>query len=187
MAPKKCATALFELEEVLELMSEKRAAAREKALGEMIEACRKGQLQGDLGNRIETVVESVVSCLKKGGRAEAIQACVCLQVGGFDLHFRRNTRRSVSPELNVAGMMQLIFISCHDAAAGAFDEILHSVGLQVSTPHEGKRTLYAVALQLELMSPTSERLGRSCAPTISTWLMFSKLTEASLLSWFRGQ
>jgi hypothetical protein len=102
--PKKSAAAVdFDLKTNVEAISEKRAAVREKALQSICEAARRDSL-GDVSPWLETLFAGLVTCLKKGAKTEATEACTTLQA---------------------------VLIACNDSVAGLYEEHLYSLGLQL--------------------------------------------------------
>ena len=102
--PAKKSAQLFDLDSACEALTEKRVAAREKALSEIRDAARKDCLGSGAPNHMDTLVTNIVACLKKGAKAEAMEACVALQA---------------------------VLIALHESAATAFEDNLYSLGLQL--------------------------------------------------------
>jgi hypothetical protein len=94
----------FDLSSANEALTEKKVAAREKALSEICEAARKDGLGNSSQTGVETLVTNIVACLKKGAKVEAFEACAALQA---------------------------VLIAWHDSTPDVFEEHLYSLGLQL--------------------------------------------------------
>ena len=102
--PSKKSQSLFDINECLEALAEKKAASRGKALLEVCEAARKDLLGQIVGTCLEALVSNIVACLKKGAKSEALDACNALQA---------------------------VLVACHEQATEIFEENLYSLGLQL--------------------------------------------------------